>query len=135
MCELHLIPSLCLDILRCTLARERHFCASAAHDKDRKRRDAVRHTLDGNDTARHGLAQVLRHHRFCIKCAWLHPPPSQRFPVPRLFQKGPLCVVGTPLTKANATIKLLWLQDNKIEDRGAVALADAVKVLLVTMLF
>ena len=35
--------------------------------------------------------------------------------------------------KANATLTVMSLRDNKIEDRGAVALAAAVKALLVTV--
>ena len=54
-----------------------------------------------------------------------------------IFQKEPLCVLGTLhlAHKANATLTKMLLKNNNIGDRGAVALAAAVKALFVTMFF
>ena len=54
-----------------------------------------------------------------------------------IFQKDPLCVLGTLhlAHKANATLTKMMLENNNIGDRGAVALAAAVMALLVTMFF
>ena len=54
-----------------------------------------------------------------------------------IFQKEPLCVVGTLhlAHKANATLTKILLQKNNIGDGRAVALAAAVKALFVTTFF
>ena len=104
----------------------------------------IRSLVSGKQTAQYGLAQVPRHHRFWIKCAWV---PSNDSLLPLsvsvrrifLFERPTLCVghsaLGCNNHKANATITEVWLSGNKIGDRGAVALAGAIQALLATVFF
>ena len=73
--------------------------------------------------------------------------PWQRLPATSLCQRAhvifferPTLRVGHPALgcnnhKANATLTTVWLHNNKIGDRGAVALAGAVQALLATVFF
>ena len=73
--------------------------------------------------------------------------PWQRLPAPSFCQRAHVFIFERPTLrvghsalgcnnrKANATLTTVWLDYNKIGDRGAVALAGAIQALLATVFF
>ena len=103
----------------------------------------IRSSVSGKETAQYGLAKGPKTSQVLDQVSLA---PWQRLPAPSFCQrarvifclKDPLCVLGTLHSDATTTrpmrrMTYVNLYENKIGDRGAVALAGAIQALLVTV--